>query len=100
MADYVIRKHAGFTFNIEGDEKLYTIPPMNMLCSDDMKLLASMKANPDDMAGNALIAKQFVLRYAPDLENAGIGDMDFVYIFNAYFEQQNKAIGMKTVGES
>ncbi len=87
MADFTLKKKKVFTFSLEGSKKVYTLPPVAKLPIDqvvvfqkfqDMETLETFKA-----------AKEFVVKNCPDLEDADLGDYEYMEIFGAYAKSQN-----------
>lgn len=93
MADFVMKKRKGFTFQLEDDPHTYTIPALSNLSFADVALLS--KADKEtDIVKRGKIVREFILTFAPDLE--GLSDMEFFEIYNAYAQ----TIGRAQVGES
>ena len=87
MANFTLKAHRPFVFNIEGDETEYKIPAFGALSFDDVsEMNATEKIK--DLAERGKRYKAFVLRYAPELEDLGLGDTDYILIANAYVESQ------------
>ena len=93
MADFVMKKRKGFTFRIEDDAHVYAIPALSNLSFADVAMLS--KADKEtDIVKRGKIVRDFILKFAPDLEN--LSDMEFFEIYNAYAQ----TIGHATMGES
>lgn len=89
MASFTLQAHRPFTFNLEGDATEYKIPALGSLSFDEVSEIAAAQ-RLTNIVEQGLAAKAFVLRYAPDLEDLGLGDTDYLMIFNAYAESQQK----------
>lgn len=99
MADYVIKKHPGFTFAMEGADTVYTIPALADLSVQDVVNFDKV-AKLNDVTKQCQECKAFILRYAPDLASESIGDMEFVQIFTAYAKSQAEMNNQVKPGES
>lgn len=89
MAKFTLKKHTVFTFDIEGVDKEFEIPAIGALSFEDVADFTSVSNTSDTIEqGNA--CKKFILKFAPDVEKLGIGDMDYVTIFNAYALSQKE----------
>ena len=91
MADFVLAKKKSFTFSMEGNKKVYEIPPITKLSLDDMKVFQKMQGG--EMMESYEIAKEFILRFIPELDGQ-LGDYEFMQVFGAYAKSQ------KNMGES
>ena len=86
MADFVLAKKKSFTFSMEGNKKVYEIPPITKLSLDDLKVFQKMQGG--EMMESYEIAKEFILRFLPELEGQ-LGDYEFMQVFGAYAKSQN-----------
>lgn len=86
MADFVLAKKKPFTFSMEGNKKVYEIPPISKLSLDDLKVFQKMQGG--EMMESYEIAKEFILRFLPELEGQ-LGDYEFMQVFGAYAKSQN-----------
>ena len=92
MANYTLKAHRPFVFDIEGDATEYKIPALGSLSFDEVSEITAMqKLTAPVEQGKSY--KAFVLRYAPELEGLGLGDADYIMIFNAYAESQKVKLG-------
>lgn len=89
MANFTLQAHRPFVFDIEGDSTEYKIPALGSLSFDEVSEITAMQSitNPVDQGKSY---KAFVLRHVPELEELGLGDADYILIFNAYAESQRK----------
>lgn len=87
---YTIKKREPYT--ITGAEGTYSIPAITELSVDDVELLTEYSES-QDAKRKVEICKEFLLRYAPDLEKEDIGDMQYFMIFNDYNTSQGKDLG-------
>ena len=89
MADFVLKKKKAFLFQIEGNRTTYSIPAVSKLPIADVEDF--QKIQQVDLAEQMEIAKEFVLKYNPELEEADIGASEYLEIFGAYAKSQNNA---------
>ncbi|MBO4862379.1 MAG: hypothetical protein J5535_05740 [Firmicutes bacterium] len=90
MPNFTLKAHRPFVFNIEGDATEYKIPAFGALSFDEVSEINAMEKLKDP-AAQGKSYKAFVLRYVPELESLGLGDVDYILIFNAYVESQQDA---------
>ena len=86
MADFVLAKKKSFTFSMEGNEKVYEIPPITKLSLDDLKVFQKMQSG--EMMESYEMAREFILRFLPELDGQ-LGDYEFMQVFGAYAKSQN-----------
>ena len=86
MADFVLAKKKSFTFSMEGNKKVYEIPPITKLSLDDLKVFQKMQSG--EMMESYEMAREFVLRFLPELDGQ-LGDYEFMQVFGAYAKSQN-----------
>lgn len=93
MADFVLSRKKDFTFALDSDGgKVYTLPPITSLPFEDVQLLT--KANEEtDFVKRGNMIKKFILEYAPELEEIGLGAMEYFDIYNAYGINYGKQAG-------
>jgi hypothetical protein len=98
MANFTLRKHEDFTFVLEDDPKtVYTLPAASNLGFKEAQLMANF-GDETTIEKQGELVKEFILKYAPELEDKGLGDMEYYAILNAYIEHnQNQKKGL---GES
>lgn len=90
MADYIVRKHRGFTFALEGCTDVYTLPALSQLSFAEAEMMRKID-QAEDLEKRGKLVKEFVLKYAPALNDADIGDMEYFSIFNEYALSEGKA---------
>lgn len=90
MANYTLKAHRPFVFNIEGDETEYKIPAFGALSFDEVSEMNAME-KLKDLSERGKRYKAFVLRHVPELEDLGLGDADYFLIVSAYVESQQDA---------
>jgi len=100
MADFVLKRNPGFSFQIEGypaegAEKVFTIPAPAQLGFEDVERIRKMQET-EDVRKHGAAVKSFLLSYCPDLADAIQGEMEYMNIFNAYAAATSEA----NVGES
>ena len=80
---YVIKKKK--SYDITGsDGKVYLIPAKERLTVEDISLVAQYDGE-EDLGRKVSLCKEFILRYAPELEHdSEIGDNEFSMIFADY----------------
>ena len=83
---YKIKKAQPFI--IEGQNGKYLIPAFNSLSTSDVSEIMSLTQDTpvEERIG---ILKRFLLHFAPELENEGLGDVGYSQIFAAYEKEQN-----------
>ena len=93
---FTLKKRKDWSFALEDDpKKVYTLPALSGLSyaeADRMKQIGSMT----EIAEQGPLIKEFILSYAPELADKGLGDMEFYEIFNAYGLSEGK----EKLGES
>lgn len=87
MADYIIKKRNDFRFAFEGGEETYSLPPVSMLSFETVEKFGKIKDMSLKEQGE--LCKEFVNEYCPDLKGKEIGDMEYLYILQAYLKSQN-----------
>ena len=95
-ATFTLKQKKGWTFALDTDtKKVYTLPALSGLSfqeAERMKKIGSMT----DITEQGPLITEFILSYAPDLEEMGLGDMEYYEIFNAYGLSE----GREKLGES
>lgn len=95
-AAFTLKKRKDWSFALEDDpKKVYTLPALSGLSyaeADRMKQIGSMT----EISEQGPLIKEFILSYAPELADKGLGDMEFYEIFNAYGLSEGK----EKLGES
>jgi hypothetical protein len=93
---FTLKKRKDWSFALEDDpKKVYTLPALSGLSyaeADRMKQIGSMT----EISEQGPLIKEFILSYAPELADKGLGDMEFYEIFNAYGLSEGK----EKLGES
>ncbi len=92
---YQIKERAPYI--IKGKKgKEYKIPQVEGLTIDEFEILVRYNET-DKPAEKVKICKEFFLNIAPELEDEGIGDVEYFRIFEDYnqakTEKQKKALG-------
>lgn len=87
MADYVIKKRNAFRFAFEGSEEVFELPPISMLSFDTVEEFGKIKDMSIKEQGE--LCKRFVNQYVPGIEDREIGDMEYLYILQAYLKSQS-----------
>lgn len=83
---FIIKKPEPFA--IKGEQGNYIIPAMSTLSTDQMgDILTMLPETP--AAEKVAIAKAFLLRMAPELEQEELGDWGYFQIYMAYEKEQN-----------
>ena len=89
-ANFTLKKRKDWSFALEDDpKKIYTLPALSGLSYEEaekMKKIGSMT----DITEQGPLVKEFILSYAPDLNDKGLGDMEYYEIFNAYGLSEGK----------
>lgn len=94
MADFTLKRHKDFIFALEDDPgKSYSLPYMGGLGFDDAEKMRKIGEEKSIVKQGALI-KEFILKYAPDLKDKGLSDMEYFSIYNAYgLSEGNSKLG-------
>lgn len=88
---YTIKKHE--PYYIEGAEgKKYSVPAPANLDIDDAETMIRFN-EAQDPKEKLTICKAFILKYAPELEQEGIGAMEYFMIFQDYNLTYADALG-------
>lgn len=96
MTDFVIKRRKDFVFAIEdAPDQTYTLPTLSGLGFEDAQLLVKIDGEKD-LAKRGPLVRDFILRFAPQLADAGVGDMQYLEIYNAY----GLFMGREQLGES
>lgn len=90
MANFTLKKHVEFSFNIEGVDGLFTIPALGALTMEDMELIQKIADEKESLTKKNEFVKAFLLKYAPALADTGIGDVDYNIIFAEYEKAQGQ----------
>ena len=95
-ATFTLKKRTDFTFALEADtEKVYHLPSLKILSFEEAKKMASID-EIDDLVKKGEAIRDYILNACPDLKDKGLGDMEYLEIFNAYA----MAEGKDSLGES
>ena len=90
---YILKKREDFTFALESNpKKIYTIPALKSMSFEDAEEMVKIDEE-SDIAKKGEKIKTFILKYAPELAEDGIGEMEYFDIFNAYGLNQGAAMG-------
>lgn len=90
MADYILEKRKAFEFALEdAPEKTYSIPALKSLSFEDAQHLTKIDDEKNIVKRGRMI-RDFILKFAPDLETMDLGDMEYFGIYNAYGASFNK----------
>lgn len=93
MADFKLKKRVDFTFALEGDEEtVYTLPSIQSLSFEAAKAMASIDEEADLVKKGGMI-RDFILKSVPALGDKGLGDMEYLEIFNAYAMHAGRSLG-------
>ena len=92
----IITLAEGWPFAFASDpDTVYELPALSQLSYEEAKEMQEIGSMTDITEQGPLI-KEFILSYAPDLEEMGLGDMEYYEIFNAYGLSE----GREKLGES
>lgn len=95
-ATFTLKKRRDWSFALEDDpKKVYTLPALSGLSYQEAEKMKKIGEITDITEQGPLI-KEFILSYAPDLADKGLGDMEYYEIFNAYGLSE----GREKLGES
>jgi len=96
MATFTLKKRTNWPFALEDNPgKIYTLPALSKLSYQEAERMKKIGEITDITEQGPLI-KEFILSYAPDLAEKGLGDMEYYEIFNAYGLSEGK----ERLGES
>lgn len=90
MANYIIRKRTDFTFALDGADTVYTLPALSRLSFAEAELMQKIN-QAEDLEKRGKLVKDFILKHAPELKDADIGDMEYFSIFNEYALSEGRA---------
>lgn len=90
MANCIIRKRTDFTFALEGADTVYTLPALSRLSFAEAELMRKI-GQAEDLEKRGKLVKEFILKHAPELKDADIGDMEYFSIFNEYAMSEGRA---------
>lgn len=90
MANYIIRKRTDFTFALDGADTVYTLPALSRLSFAEAELMRKIN-QAEDLEKSGKLVKDFILKHAPELKDADIGDMEYFSIFNEYALSEGRA---------
>ncbi len=95
-AAFTLKKRKDWSFALEDEpKKIYTLPALSGLSyeeADRMKKIGELT----EISEQGPMIKEFILRYAPELADKNLGDMEYYEIFNAYGMSE----GREKLGES
>lgn len=94
MATFTLKKKVDFEFALEEEpKKVYRIPNVSKLSFAEAQLMASF-GDQDTIVKQGTMVKDFILKYAPELKDKDLGDMEYYAIFGAYIKQaQDDGLG-------
>ena len=88
---YKIKEHK--PYEIEGKTgKVYTIPAPANLDLDDADMMIEFNASTDAKR-KGVICREFLLKYAPELADEQLGDVEYFLIFSDYNSSQTQTMG-------
>ncbi len=89
---YVLKKKADFEFQIEGNEKVYTIPAVDTLSIDEVDALQQIQGSSDLNLIKDTFQKVFFDK-CEGLGEAGLSDYQLLILLQAYQKEQGMATG-------
>ena len=93
---FILKKRQDFLFALEDHEdKVYHLPALKSLGFEEAKKLVAIDDEKDLIKKGESI-RDFMNGMVPDLKDAGISDMEYLEIFNAYAMSE----GREALGES
>ena len=100
-AAFTLKKRKDWSFALEDEpKKIYTLPALSGLSYEEaerMKKIGSI----DNITEQGPLIKEFILSYAPELEEKDLGDMEYYEIFNAYgLSEGREKLGESTASQS
>ena len=94
---YKLVDHEPYIITGKDGIKEYKIPAQIDLNYEAMEIVLRFNKS-EDVIEKTKICKEFFLHYAPDLEEEGISDMEYYYMFEDY--NKGKIVRKKKMGES
>ena len=96
MADFTLKRHKDFQFSLDDNpEKVYVLPALRSLGFEDVQVMTKID-DEQDIVKRGNMVRDFILKYAPELEDLNLGGMEYFEIFNAYGLHE----GRENLGES
>jgi hypothetical protein len=96
MADFTLKRRKDFYFSLEDDpDKVYVLPALKSLSFEDAQAMTKID-DEQDLVKKGNLVRDFILKYAPELEDKDLGGMEYFEIFNAYGLNEGK----EAMGES
>ena len=90
MADFKLKRRIDFTFALEGDEgNVYTLPSLKSLSFEAAQAMSRID-DEDDLVKKGGMIRDFILANVPGLADKGLGDMEYLEIFNAYVRHEGE----------
>lgn len=89
---FILKKKADFEFQIEGSEKIYTIPAIDTLSLDEVEALEKIRGSEDLKLIKDTFQKVFFDKCA-GLSEAGLSDYQLLMVLQAYQAEQGVAAG-------
>lgn len=95
-ASFTLKKREDFTFALENEpDVIYTLPALKGFSFEEAQEMSKIDDEENLVKKGAMI-RAFILRYAPQLEEKDLSDMEYLEIFNAFAMSE----GRKELGES
>ena len=92
MAAFILKKKADFEFQIEGSDKIYTIPAIDTLSLDEVETLRGIRTQ-NNLKENMETFKKVILDKCEGLAEANLSDFQMLLILRAYEESQGEKAG-------
>lgn len=89
---FILKKKADFEFQIEGSEKIYTIPAIDTLSLDEVEALEKIRGSEDLKLIKDTFQKVFFDK-CEGLSEAGLSDYQLLMVLQAYQAEQGVAAG-------
>lgn len=89
---FVLKKKEDFEFQIEGSEKIYTIPAIDTLTFDEVEALRSIRGS-QNIKENMETFKNVLFAKCEGLEEANLSDFQMLLLLKAYEESQGEKVG-------
>lgn len=89
---FVLKKKEDFEFQIEGSEKIYTIPAIDTLSLEEVDALRKLRGS-DNLSENMETFKKVLFDKCEGLEEANLSDFQMLIILQEYEKSQGQKVG-------
>lgn len=89
---FVLKKKADFEFQIEGDERIYTIPAIDTLSFDEVEALRKIRGS-EDLNQIKETFQKVLFDKVEGLDEANLSDYQLLIVLQAYQREQGLNTG-------